>query len=123
MFKSPLTLASALIESVCAWLMCFGLMGLFRWIASRESFAFRYVSDASYWMYLVHLPLVIAGQMLVVGWPIHYHLKFLLVSCGVTVVLLATYQFGVRYTIIGGMLNGPRTRSSPNKSGRIASTD
>ena len=48
-------------------------------------------------MYLVHLPLVIAGQMLVVGWPIHYHLKFLLVSCGVTVVLLATYQFGVRY--------------------------
>ena len=85
-------------------------MGLFRWIASRESFAIRYISDASYWIYLVHLPLVIAGQMLVVEWLIHYHLKFLLVVGGVTLVLLVTYQFGVRYTVIGRMLNGPRTR-------------
>ena len=110
MFKNRLTLASALIESACAWLVCFGLMGLFRWIASRESFAIRYISDASYWIYLVHLPLVIAGQMLVVEWLIHYHLKFLLVVGGVTLVLLVTYQFGVRYTVIGRMLNGPRTR-------------
>ena len=110
MFKNPLTLASALIESVCAWLMCFGLMGLFRWAASRESFTVRYFSDASYWMYLAHLPLVIAAQMLVVDWHIHYHLKFLLVCIGVTLVLLVTYQFGVRYTFIGRALNGPRTR-------------
>ena len=110
MFKDPLTLASALIEAVCAWLMCFGLMGLFRWVASRESFTTRYLSDASYWMYLAHLPLVMAAQMLVVDWPIHYHLKFLLVCAGVTLVLLATYQLGVRYTFIGRALNGPRVR-------------
>ena len=110
MFKDPLTLASALIEAVCAWLMCFGLMGLFRWVASRESFTTRYLSDASYWMYLAHLPLVMAAQMLVVDWPIHYHLKFLLVCAGVTLVLLATYQLGVRYTFIGSALNGPRVR-------------
>ena len=110
MFENPLTLASALIEAGCAWLMCFGLMGLFRWIASRENFTVRYVSDASYWMYLVHLPLVIAGQFLVVDWPIHYHLKFLLVCGGVTAILLATYQSCVRHTLVGRMLNGPRTR-------------
>ena len=111
MSTNRLTLASALIESACAWLVCFGLMGLFRWIASRERFAIRYFSDASYWIYLlVHLPLVIAGQMLVVEWPIHYHLKFLLVFGVVTLVLFATYQYGVRYTVIGRMLNGPRTR-------------
>ena len=76
MFKNPLTLASALIEAVCAWLMCFGLMGLFRWAASRESFAVRYLSDASYWMYLVHLPLVMVAQYLTLKLPIHYHFKF-----------------------------------------------
>ena len=113
MFKNPLTLASALIETVCAWLMCFGLMGLFRWAASRESFTARYFSDASYWMYMAHLPLVMAAQMLVVDWHIHYHLKFLLVCAGVTLVLLVTYQFGVRYTFIGRALNGPRTRRQP----------
>ena len=110
MFKNRLTLASTLIESACAWLMCFGLMGLFRWIASRESFTVLYFSDASYWTYLSHLPLVIAGQLLVVGMSMHYHLKFLVVCVGVTLVAVATYQFAVRYTIIGRTLNGPRVR-------------
>ena len=113
MFEHPLTLASTLIETACAWLMCFGLMGAFRWLASRESFAVRYFSDASYWIYLMHLPLVVAGQLLVLHWPIHYHLKFLLVCVGVSLILLVTYQFGVRYTMIGRMLNGPRTRRQP----------
>ena len=110
MFEHPLTLASTVIESISAWLMCFGLMGFFRLIASRESFAVRYFSDASYWMYLAHLPLVMAGQMLVLEWPVHYHLKFLLVCGSVTFVLLLAYQAGVRYTIIGRTLNGPRVR-------------
>ena len=110
MFKDPLTLASALIEAVCAWLMCFGLMGLFRWAASRESFAVRYFSDASYWMYLAHLPLVMVAQYLALNLPIHYHFKFVIVCVGVSAVLVATYQLGVRYTFIGRALNGPRTR-------------
>lgn len=113
MFKNPLTLVSALIETVCTWLMCFGLMGVFRWLAARESSTTLYFSDASYWMYLAHLPLVIAAQMLVVDWPIHYHLKFLLVCASATLILLVTYRFGVRYTIIGRTLNGPRTRWQP----------
>ena len=115
MLANPLTLASALIEAVCAWLMCFGLMGLFRWVVARASFTILYLSDSCYWIYLAHLPMVIAAQMLVVDWPIHYHLKFLLVCASVTLVLLATYQFGVRYTIIGKTLNGPRTRRLPAK--------
>ena len=110
MFQDPLTLASALVEAAYAWLMCFGMMGLFHWIASRKSFTMQYLSDATYWIYLAHVPLVTAAQMLVLDWPIHYHLKFLLVCTGVTLILLATYQFGVRYTIIGRTLNGPRQR-------------
>ena len=90
--------------------MCFGLMGLFRWAASRESFTVRYLSDASYWMYLAHLPLVMVAQYLTLNLPIHYHFKFLVVCAGVSAVLVATYQLGVRYTFIGRALNGPRTR-------------
>ena len=115
MFKHPLTLASALIEAVCAWLMCFGLMGLFRWAASRESFTVRYFSDASYWMYLAHLPLVITAQYLTLYLPLHYHIKFLIVCATVSAVLVATYQLGVRYTFIGRALNGPRSRRQPER--------
>ncbi len=113
MFKNPLTLVSTLVESVGTWLMCFGLMGLFHWAASRESFTVRYISDASYWMYLMHLPLVIMAQYLVLYLPIHYHLKYVIVVAGVSAVLAVTYQYGVRYTFIGRALNGPRTRRGP----------
>ena len=110
LFRDPLTLASAFYEVAFAWLMVFGTMGLFRWVASRESQAWRYLSDASYWMYLSHLPLVVLLQWLVVDWPLHYHLKFLLVCCAVTATVLVSYQWAVRYTFLGKALNGPRTR-------------
>ena len=88
--------------------MCFGAMGLFRWIFARERFWVRYLSDASYWLYLTHLPLVIGAQMLLVTWPMNIHLKCLLISATVVAGLLVVYQVGVRYTVIGTVMNGPR---------------
>ena len=101
---------AAAIGIVYTWSACFGLLGLFRWAASKDRYWVRYVSDASYWLYLCHLPLVLVGQTLVVSWPVSVHLKFALICVAVTCILLATYHFGVRYTLIGSMLNGPRVR-------------
>ena len=47
--------------------------------------------------------------MLMVDWPISVHLKFVLITATVIALLLAAYQRGVRYTVIGKTLNGPRT--------------
>jgi peptidoglycan/LPS O-acetylase OafA/YrhL len=93
-----------------AWLMTFGLMGLFGRLLSRERPGVRYVSDSSYWLYLVHLPLIIVGQVLLRGLDLPALVKFTLLVAGSTLILLASYQFLVRYTWIGRMLNGPRTR-------------
>ena len=101
---------SEVFQVIYAWLMCFGLIGLFRVIASRERPWVRYVSDSSYWLYLWHLPLVVFAQRLVLTWPVSAHLKFLLICVTVIGVLLVTYQLGVRYTLIGTMLNGRRVR-------------
>ena len=101
---------SEVLQVVYAWLMCFGLIGLFRVIASRERPWVRYVSDSSYWLYLWHLPLIVFAQRLVLTWPISAHLKFLLICAAVTAILLATYQLFVRYTPIGVMLSGKRVR-------------
>ena len=103
---------AAVVQVAFAWLMCFGSMGLFRWVFARERFWVRYLSDASYWLYLTHLPLVIGAQMLLVTWPISIHLKFLLISTTIVAGLLVVYQVGVRYTAIGTVMNGPRTRRS-----------
>ena len=98
------------LQMAFAWLMCFGLIGLFRLIASRERFWVRYVSDASYWLYLWHLPLIVVAFELVAPWRFSIHLKFVLMILAVTAILLVVYQYGVRYTPIGTMLNGKRTR-------------
>ena len=105
-------LPADVLQVAFAWLMCFGLIGLFRLIAARERFWVRYLSDASYWLYLWHLPLIVAVFELLALWRIGIHLKFALMCVSVTVILLVVYQFGVRYTPIGTMLNGKRTRST-----------
>lgn len=109
-------LYSAPLQAAFAWSMCFGAMGLFRWIAAREIYWVRYLCDASYWIYLGHLPLVMALQTFAVDWPMHHHLKFLAV-CGLTTgILLVLYRYAVRYTFIGRGLNGrraPRGRTLP----------
>ena len=93
-----------------AWLMCFGLIGLFRLIAAREHYWVRYMSDASYWLYLWHLALIVIAFELLVDWRVSVHLKFTVIVVGVTAILLVVYQFGVRYTPVGTMLNGKRAR-------------
>lgn len=111
---NPYTLGGAVVEAAFAWLMCFALTGLFRLLFERagtttERIA-QYLSDAAYWMYLAHLPLVVIAQWLVLGLPVSHHVKYLLVVTGVTAVVLVTYAWGVRHTFIGRALNGPRSR-------------
>jgi hypothetical protein len=101
---------SIVLQAAFPWLMTFGLMGLFRRFCSVESPTTRYLSDSAYWLYLAHMPLIIAAQYVVRDWPIPAVAKFLLIIVVVTSFLLWTYQTLVRYTWLGRFLNGPRTR-------------
>jgi peptidoglycan/LPS O-acetylase OafA/YrhL len=98
------------LQAAYPWLMTFGLMGLFRRVCSAESPTMRYLSDSAYWLYLAHLPLVIAAQYAVRDWPLPALVKLVLIVAVVTAFLLWTYQALVRYTWLGRFLNGPRTR-------------
>ncbi len=64
----------------------------------------------AYWLYLAHLPLIIAAQLVVKDLPIPAVAKFLLIVVVVTSFLLWTYQVMVRYTWLGRFLNGRRLR-------------
>ncbi|WP_082532381.1 ATP-binding cassette domain-containing protein [Pelomonas sp. Root1237] len=89
-----------------AWSWTFAITGLALRFLSGHSPALRYVADASYWIYLVHLPLVCAVQVWVGDWPLHWSVKYLLVLLGSLAVLLLSYQGLVRSTVIGKVLNG-----------------
>lgn len=98
------------IQALYAWLMTFGLMGLFRKICRRENKTIRYLSDSSYWLYLIHLPLLFPIQAMLVPLDISPFIKMPIVCLVVTGVLLLSYRYLVRYTILGTLLNGKRVR-------------
>lgn len=99
---------STLLQPAYAWTMSLGMIGLFCRFFPHPRPAVAWLADASYWMYLVHVPLVIVAQLLVCQWPLPAGVKFLIILAVVTGLLLASYRWGVRYTAIGTLLNGPR---------------
>jgi peptidoglycan/LPS O-acetylase OafA/YrhL len=103
---------AATLQPAYAWGMSLGFIGLFHQCFARSSAAIRWLSDAAYWMYLAHLPLVIACQSLLLdaSWPAIA--KFLVVIAVNVAILLVTYRWCVRYTPIGWLLNGPRSRAA-----------
>ena len=103
---------SVVIQVLYVWLMTFGLIGLFRKLMSSENKWMRYISDSSYWLYLAHLPLMIWLQWLISEWDLDGTTKFIIVCSVCTAVLLLMYEYLVRYTPIGTMLNGKKVRGS-----------
>jgi glucans biosynthesis protein C len=93
-----------------AWAMTFAVTGWFLRFAGQHRPWIRYLADASYWCYLLHLPLVLWLQVFVAKWPVNGWLKFAFILAVNVVVLLLTYHWCVRHTWIGRMLNGPREK-------------
>ncbi|MEM1330123.1 MAG: acyltransferase family protein [Planctomycetota bacterium] len=108
---------SVLMETLYAWTLSLALIGLCEVTLTRERRWVRYVSDSSYWLYVIHLPLFVLGQgaMLSSGMPTLA--KFAVLSLGGTAVLLVSYQLFVRHTPIGWLLNGKRNRPGRDATG------
>ncbi len=68
----------------------------------------RFFSDASYWVYLIHLPVILFLQILLIPVAIPAMAKLATVLLVTGIFCLATYVVFVRYTPIGWMLNGKR---------------
>ena len=92
------------------WTASLGLMGLARVLLSAPSERVRFVSDSSYWLYIAHLPLIVAGQFALAYLDLPPFAEFALLTGVVTGLLLLSYRAFVRYTWIGRLLNGPRPR-------------
>jgi peptidoglycan/LPS O-acetylase OafA/YrhL len=90
------------------WLLIFGVTGLFLKYAAAERPVWRYLSDGSYWMYVVHMPVVMAFQIALAGAPMVTELKVLIVVALSFAVLVASYDAVARATWVGVLLNGRR---------------
>jgi ABC-type multidrug transport system ATPase subunit len=102
------TRAYAGLYAIASWTWTFAIIGIALRFFAGDSPRRRYVSDASYWIYIMHLPIVFLLQAAMMNLPWHWSIKFVLIVSVATLFLFATYHLFVRRTFIGEVLNGRR---------------
>jgi peptidoglycan/LPS O-acetylase OafA/YrhL len=82
----------AALVALQVWTSIFACVGLaLRWRHAGHPII-RYLADASYWVYLCHLPLVGFLQLAVLKMELHAAVKFTLVAAITTAVALLSYH-------------------------------
>lgn len=99
-----------LLYPLTAWSWAFFLIGGARHFLAGENCTARYLADASYWVFIVHVPILLVLQYLVKDLPWPAEAKVSAVLLGTFCVALLTYQILVRHTIVGWLLNGRRRK-------------
>ena len=82
----------------------------------------RYRSDSSYWLYFVHVPLLLWVQVWVAPVPLPALLKGLLALAVALPLMLIPYHFAVRSTWLGLLLKGHRYSRGGRLSAAICKT-
>lgn len=119
-WASPLhgvdALALAVLGALFAWLIVFGAIGAAHRLFRQANPTLSYLADSSYWIYLVHMPVLglIQGDLFLV--PGHAAWKIPVTLIGTLAVGFGSYHSLVRYTVIGTRLHGRRERTAPTRS-------
>lgn len=104
----PVRLALGWLYGCASVFWSFALIGLFVRYLSQQNRFLRYLSESSYWVYLVHMLFTIGFGVMLYHAPLHALAKIGINIVATTVLCLASYQLLVRYTPVGTLLNGRR---------------
>ena len=102
------TVLSVFLKTVCAILFSYAFIGLSERKFSSYSPRLRFISDGTYWMYLIHLPIVALIIFFMFNLHLPIEIKFFIAVVITSIIALATYNYLVRSTIVGMLLNGKR---------------
>jgi glucan biosynthesis protein C len=99
--------------AIMMWSMVSLTIGACKQLFKQPNRKVRYIADASYWLYLIHLPIVVWLQTAFAELPLHWGIKLFSI-CAITLIIsLILYDVFVRSTFIGAILNGKRKISRP----------
>jgi peptidoglycan/LPS O-acetylase OafA/YrhL len=101
-------LLKATLEAyVGCWLTLCSLVYGKCWLDRSNRFL-RYIADASYWVYLIHLPVLFAIQFVLLDLQTHWTVKFAVSMTATLGIAFASYQVLVRNSVVGKFLHGTR---------------
>ena len=101
-------LAATLAHGLCTWALiyfCFGFALRYFDFASPWTL---YYSQSSYWVFLIHMPLVALAGWWLVQFDLPAIFKFLCVVGFTMLISLVTYHYAVQKTWVSVFLNGQR---------------
>jgi hypothetical protein len=98
----------AFLYNLTSWLWSFALIGLFLRYMPTQNRVLGYVSESSYWVFLVHMLGTIGFGAVLFSEPFGPLTKMALNILATSAACLLTYHVLVRYTLIGVLLNGQR---------------
>ena len=84
----------------------YGVLGLFLRFANKQNKVFKFVSEASYWIYLIHLPLVFFFLIFLSKLGIGAIGVILLTASSTIGIGALSYKLLVRHTPVSLLLNG-----------------
>jgi peptidoglycan/LPS O-acetylase OafA/YrhL len=105
--------AGAACYALAIWTTTFAVIGVALRFLAGFSVTWRYLADASYWLYLIHIPIVMALQVAVSTLDLPWPVKFVSLLAIAFAVMFASYQILVRHSFVGAVLNGRRMPRRP----------
>lgn len=98
--------AAVISNAFLTWMLIYLVIGLFLRHLDFESPGILYISNSSYWVYLLQMPVVCAVAWLVLPLALLALVKFLIVALVTTCVCFLSYHYLVQNSWPGSTLNG-----------------
>jgi fucose 4-O-acetylase-like acetyltransferase len=89
--NGQLRLVGLFAVGLVCWLMLFGIWGLLARYVRSESRVLRYLADASFWIYLVHIPFLVAIQSSLAETHLEVALRYALTVSGTLALAVGSY--------------------------------
>lgn len=111
-----INLISVVVQTIAilSWTAVAYLSG-FKWLNQFNKQS-RYISDASYWIYLTHIPLLVYIQLPLTNLEVPVFIKFIIALSLTVTIGIISYHYLVRNTVIGILLNGKKAKQKNVKA-------
>ena len=101
-------IAAGIALGVMTWAALFAVWGFFARFAATESRFWRYISDASYWVYVIHIIFLAPVQILFSQTGIDAGFRYTLTLLVTFALSFLTYALFIRHSPVGTFLHGRR---------------
>jgi fucose 4-O-acetylase-like acetyltransferase len=116
-FQTPLLSVNqvilGLLQAIPAFYMSLFLLSAGKTWLNKQNAVSKKIADASYWIYIIHLPVLWAIQFVLMDYDWPLYVEFLLSSLWTIAIGYISYVILVKHTPIGWLLNGrKKTRTN-----------